>query len=174
MISNTTTSGNGSSVAVSTIVSVVCTSSYQHLQGLANKPGATATERKQLITEALHKLRNQFIKLLVLVKWANNVDNNLKKCWDILDFVEKQDSYFRETADNLYYVHGRLQTAKYISTTQCLLTLFLLELLFMTFQHLLMCLPLAIIKGFHRLLLYVCHLSWLTTNVELYPSKPTE
>jgi hypothetical protein len=23
-------------------------------------------------------------------------------------------------------------------------------------------------------LLYVCHLSWLTTNVELYPSKPTE
>ena len=29
----------------------------------------------------------------------------------ILDFVEKQDAYLRDTADTLYYVHARLQNA---------------------------------------------------------------
>eukprot|EP01117_Protostelium_nocturnum_P015642 TRINITY_DN6081_c0_g1_i1.p1 TRINITY_DN6081_c0_g1~~TRINITY_DN6081_c0_g1_i1.p1 ORF type:complete len:600 (+),score=109.97 TRINITY_DN6081_c0_g1_i1:122-1921(+) len=90
-------------------------------------------ERKGRLIKFLSESRTRTIKLIVAVKWAlnnnGNEDNNhsnhfskgnhesngnfiIKRSWEILELIEKQDSYFKETADALYYVHENLQNAK--------------------------------------------------------------
>ncbi len=70
------------SVSLSWLLRILSNSSYLGLQQLSGTlQTKTSSERKSALTDYLQKTRNHFIKLLVLVKWANTVDNNLKKCW---------------------------------------------------------------------------------------------
>eukprot|EP01102_Stenamoeba_stenopodia_P004929 TRINITY_DN15431_c0_g1_i1.p1 TRINITY_DN15431_c0_g1~~TRINITY_DN15431_c0_g1_i1.p1 ORF type:complete len:354 (+),score=48.35 TRINITY_DN15431_c0_g1_i1:96-1064(+) len=59
--------------------------------------------RKIALLEYLEQTRNQFIRLLVLLKWTKAPSIN--KFWDLIYFLNRQDAILRETADRLWGIH---------------------------------------------------------------------
>ena len=62
-------------------------------------------DRKLALLDYAKKARNDFIRLLVLVQWSKKP--SVSRCWEILSFLQRQDSCFRDAADELYAVSTR-------------------------------------------------------------------
>eukprot|EP00029_Vermamoeba_vermiformis_P007089 TRINITY_DN2963_c0_g1_i1.p1 TRINITY_DN2963_c0_g1~~TRINITY_DN2963_c0_g1_i1.p1 ORF type:complete len:1244 (+),score=324.46 TRINITY_DN2963_c0_g1_i1:85-3816(+) len=98
---------------LSIIIHQLIEKSYEELRnlsdGFSHKPDG---EKKMALIKYFKKTRIQFIRLLVLVKWAGQMPT-IQKCWDLLTFLEQQATNFREAADQLFFLeHETLRDAK--------------------------------------------------------------
>lgn len=77
--------------------------------------GKEDMQRKMDIIGFVRRTRRSFIRLIALVKWAQQV-NKTSTCSDIVDFMDSQSAVFTDTADRLYSLahiflgHARLPT----------------------------------------------------------------
>ncbi|KAK9768170.1 mediator complex subunit [Basidiobolus ranarum] len=94
------------------IIERLVNQAYADLQNLTEVlPGMPTIERKRAILEYSLNTRQQFIKLLVLVKWAVNADK-VQQCQNIIGFLQKQNEAFSRTVDALYGIYTTMSQAR--------------------------------------------------------------
>ncbi|KAG9485631.1 hypothetical protein GDO78_008622 [Eleutherodactylus coqui] len=99
---------------LSTLIDFLLQRTYQEINVLADLlPRKTDMERKIEIVQFASRTRQLFVRLLALVKWANNA-GKVEKCAIISSFLDQQTILFVDTADRLAslardaLVHARL------------------------------------------------------------------
>ncbi|XP_073472425.1 mediator of RNA polymerase II transcription subunit 14 isoform X2 [Aquarana catesbeiana] len=99
---------------LSTLIDYLLQRTYQEINVLADLlPRKTDMERKIEIVQFASRTRQLFVRLLALVKWANNA-GKVEKCAMISSFLDQQTILFVDTADRLAslardaLVHARL------------------------------------------------------------------
>ncbi|MEE6469605.1 hypothetical protein FKM82_008693 [Ascaphus truei] len=99
---------------LSTLIDFLLQRTYQEINVLADLlPRKTDMERKIEIVQFASRTRQLFVRLLALVKWANNA-GKVEKCAMISSFLDQQTILFVDTADRLAslardaLVHARL------------------------------------------------------------------
>ncbi|OCT91688.1 hypothetical protein XELAEV_18014747mg [Xenopus laevis] len=99
---------------LSTLIEFLLQRTYQELNVLADLlPRKSDMERKIEIVQFASRTRQLFVRLLALVKWANNA-GKVEKCAMISNFLDQQTILFVDTADRLAslardaLVHARL------------------------------------------------------------------
>ncbi|KAF4797813.1 mediator of RNA polymerase II transcription subunit 14-like protein [Turdus rufiventris] len=99
---------------LSTLIEFLLHRTYAELTVLADLlPRKTDMERKIEIVQFASRTRQLFVRLLALVKWANNA-GKVEKCAMISSFLDQQAILFVDTADRLAslardaLVHARL------------------------------------------------------------------
>ncbi|XP_075052510.1 mediator of RNA polymerase II transcription subunit 14 isoform X2 [Mixophyes fleayi] len=99
---------------LSTLIDFLLQRTYQEINVLADLlPRKTDMERKIEIVQFASRTRQLFVRLLALVKWANNA-GKVEKCALISSFLDQQTILFVDTADRLAslardaLVHARL------------------------------------------------------------------
>ncbi|KAG8450511.1 hypothetical protein GDO86_002968 [Hymenochirus boettgeri] len=99
---------------LSTLIDFLLQRTYQEINVLADLlPRKTDMERKIEIVQFASRTRQLFVRLLALVKWANNA-GKVEKCAMISNFLDQQTILFVDTADRLAslardaLVHARL------------------------------------------------------------------
>ncbi|KAM9319514.1 mediator of RNA polymerase II transcription subunit 14 [Gastrophryne carolinensis] len=99
---------------LSTLIDFLLQRTYQEITVLADLlPRKTDMERKIEIVQFASRTRQLFVRLLALVKWANNA-GKVEKCAMISSFLDQQTILFVDTADRLAslardaLVHARL------------------------------------------------------------------
>ena len=91
----------GGTIPLSTLIDFVVQRTYHELQVLSELlPRKTDMERKIEIVQFCSRTRQLFIRLLALVKWANNC-GKVDKCAQITGFLDQQSMLFIHTADRL-------------------------------------------------------------------------
>ncbi|UYV70182.1 MED14 [Cordylochernes scorpioides] len=102
------------SIPLPRLIDFLLQKTYTDLTLLAELlPRKTDMERKIEIANFSHRIRQQYIRLLALIKWAASA-NKVEKCSQITAFLDKQSMLFVETADMLAMmardtlVHARL------------------------------------------------------------------
>ncbi|ORX86392.1 MED14-domain-containing protein [Basidiobolus meristosporus CBS 931.73] len=94
------------------IIERLVNQAYADLQNLTEVlPGMPIVERKRAILEYSLNTRQQFVKLLVLVKWAVNADK-VQQCQNIIGFLQKQNEAFARTVDALYGIYTTMSQAR--------------------------------------------------------------
>ncbi|KAL7319662.1 mediator complex subunit, variant 5 [Mucor circinelloides] len=68
-------------------------------------------EKKRQILTYTTFVRKQFLKLLVLVKWAENA-NDIQMCQNIMAFLANQNQIFTSTVDFLHKIYTELPAAR--------------------------------------------------------------
>ncbi|XP_069492639.1 mediator of RNA polymerase II transcription subunit 14 isoform X2 [Ambystoma mexicanum] len=107
--------GSGSTgYRMSTLIDFLLQRTYQEITVLSDLlPRKTDMERKIEIVQFASRTRQLFVRLLALVKWANNA-GKVEKCAMISSFLDQQAILFVDTADRLAslardaLVHARL------------------------------------------------------------------
>ncbi|KAL1914764.1 uncharacterized protein VTP21DRAFT_8022 [Calcarisporiella thermophila] len=85
---------------------------YADLQNLTDVlPSMSDTERKRQILEYTMDTRRQFIKLLVLTKWASNA-KNVKLCNNIIGFLRQQENEFIGARFSLQWCYDQLAESR--------------------------------------------------------------
>ncbi|XP_078514416.1 mediator of RNA polymerase II transcription subunit 14 isoform X2 [Lissotriton helveticus] len=99
---------------MSTLIDFLLQRTYQEITVLSDLlPRKTDMERKIEIVQFASRTRQLFVRLLALVKWANNA-GKVEKCAMISSFLDQQAILFVDTADRLAslardaLVHARL------------------------------------------------------------------
>ncbi|XP_021118224.1 mediator of RNA polymerase II transcription subunit 14 isoform X4 [Heterocephalus glaber] len=99
---------------LSTLIEFLLHRAYSELMVLTDLlPRKSDVERKIEIVQFASRTRQLFVRLLALVKWANNADK-VEKCAMISSFLDQQAILFVDTADRLAslardaLVHARL------------------------------------------------------------------
>ncbi|XP_068125958.1 mediator of RNA polymerase II transcription subunit 14 isoform X2 [Hyperolius riggenbachi] len=99
---------------LTTLIDFLLQRTYQEINVLADLlPRKTDMERKIEIVQFASRTRQLFVRLLALVKWANNA-GKVEKCAMISSFLDQQTILFVDTADRLAslardaLVHARL------------------------------------------------------------------
>ena len=91
----------GGTIQLSVLIDFVVQRTYHELQVLSELlPRKTDMERKMEIVQFCSRTRQLFIRLLALVKWANNC-GKVDKCAQITGFLDQQSMLFIHTADRL-------------------------------------------------------------------------
>ncbi|KAM3579891.1 mediator complex subunit [Umbelopsis sp. WA50703] len=85
---------------------------YADLHELADTlPSMSEVEKKRLILYYATNARKQFVKVLVLLKWASNAQN-IQTCQNIMAFLSNQNKVFQDTVDYLHKIHTELPAAR--------------------------------------------------------------
>ncbi|KAL0095351.1 mediator complex subunit MED14-domain-containing protein [Phycomyces blakesleeanus] len=74
-------------------------------------PSMSDVERKRQILNFATFARKQFLKLSVLVKWAENA-NDIQMCQNIMAHLANQNKIFQDTSDYLHKIHVELPAAR--------------------------------------------------------------
>ncbi|KAF1797445.1 mediator complex subunit MED14-domain-containing protein [Mucor lusitanicus] len=74
-------------------------------------PSMSEVEKKRQILTYTTFVRKQFLKLLVLVKWAENA-NDIQMCQNIMAFLANQNQIFTSTVDFLHKIYTELPAAR--------------------------------------------------------------
>ncbi|GAN01025.1 mediator of RNA polymerase II transcription subunit 14-like [Mucor ambiguus] len=74
-------------------------------------PSMSEVEKKRQILTYTTFVRKQFLKLLVLVKWAENA-NDMQMCQNIMAFLANQNQIFTSTVDFLHKIYTELPAAR--------------------------------------------------------------
>ena len=91
----------GGTIQLSVLIDFIVQRTYHELQVLSELlPRKTDMERKIEIVQFCSRTRQLFIRLLSLVKWANNC-GKVDKCAQITGFLDQQSMLFIHTADRL-------------------------------------------------------------------------
>lgn len=99
-------------VPVKDVLGRMVQQAYAELLNLTETlPNADDLNRKTLILAYSTRLRQQFIKLLVLVRWSRGADD-MQKIQDVLAYLNQQDSCFSMTADALVGIHNEMKAAR--------------------------------------------------------------
>ncbi|KAG2180765.1 hypothetical protein INT44_003772 [Umbelopsis vinacea] len=86
--------------------------SYADLHELAETlPAMSEVDKKRSILYYTTNARKQFVKLLVLLKWASNAQN-IQTCQNIMAFLSNQNKVFQDTVDYLHKIHTELPAAR--------------------------------------------------------------
>ncbi|KAJ3066738.1 Mediator of RNA polymerase II transcription subunit 14, partial [Quaeritorhiza haematococci] len=67
-------------------------------------------DRKKNILNYSVFTRQQFIKLLVMVRWAKKA-KDFQQCTNIHAFIDHQDFCFAKAADDLFRIHQEMRAA---------------------------------------------------------------
>ncbi|KAI9359223.1 mediator complex subunit MED14-domain-containing protein [Zopfochytrium polystomum] len=99
-------------VPVREVIGRMIQQSYAELQTMVETlPNTDDMERKATILKYSTRTRQQFIKLLVLVRWSKNAES-IQKLQDIIAFLDHQDNCFRDAADFLAIIHEETKRAR--------------------------------------------------------------
>jgi len=91
----------GGTIQLSVLIDFIVQRTYHELQVLSELlPRKTDMERKIEIVQFCSRTRQLFVRLLALVKWANNC-GKVDKCAQITGFLDQQAMLFVHTADRL-------------------------------------------------------------------------
>ncbi|XP_070537690.1 mediator of RNA polymerase II transcription subunit 14-like isoform X2 [Ptychodera flava] len=93
--------GASNTVSLSMLIEFLLQKTYHEITVLAELlPRKTDMERKIEIVQFASRTRQQFVRLLALVKWANSAAK-VDKCGTISNFLDQQAMLFVDTADQL-------------------------------------------------------------------------
>ncbi|XP_055463917.1 mediator of RNA polymerase II transcription subunit 14-like [Psammomys obesus] len=102
---------------LSALVEFLLHRAYSELMVLTDLlPRKSDVERKIELVQFASRTRQLFVRLLALVKWANDAAGKVEKCAMISGFLDQQAILFVDTADRLAFlardalVHARLPT----------------------------------------------------------------
>lgn len=99
-------------VKLSDVLHVLCVTAYNSLISLANSLHEKGdVDRKVALVEYLEKMRVEFVKVLVAVKWSQQLEQ-LQKREEQKQKIELDREQYRESADLLYTIHHTLHSAK--------------------------------------------------------------
>ncbi|KYQ92350.1 putative mediator complex subunit 14 [Tieghemostelium lacteum] len=103
---------NNNNVSLSLVIHRLVENSYNNLLSLTEKlPNHNDQDRKKAIIDYLDSTREKFLRLLVLMKWSDHV-STLTKANQIMHLLNQEDSYFRDTADELIMTKFNLINAR--------------------------------------------------------------
>ncbi|KAG0184516.1 mediator complex subunit [Apophysomyces sp. BC1034] len=101
-----------SMVSLRNLVGKMIYKSHADLMTLTDTlPSMSDVERKRQILNYATFARKQFLKLLVLVKWAENA-KDIQMCQNIMAFLANQNKIFQDTVDYLHKIHIELPAAR--------------------------------------------------------------
>ncbi|CAO3599157.1 unnamed protein product [Absidia cylindrospora] len=101
-----------SMVPLRTLVGKMINKAHADLMTLTDTlPSMSDVERKRQILNYTTFTRTQFLKLMVLVKWAENADD-VQMCQNIMAFLANQNKTFQDTVDYLHKIHVELPAAR--------------------------------------------------------------
>ncbi|KAJ1969677.1 mediator complex subunit [Dispira parvispora] len=69
------------------------------------------TDGRPLLVQYIHHTRKQFLKLLVALRWWKNAPQ-LQKCYDIIQYLQRQNDQFNQTVNALHGVATGMMHAK--------------------------------------------------------------
>ncbi|KAI8372823.1 mediator complex subunit MED14-domain-containing protein [Radiomyces spectabilis] len=99
-------------VSLRALVGKMVQKAYAELMTLTDTlPSMPDIERKRQILQYATFVRKQFLKLYVLVKWADNADD-VQMCQNIMAFLANQNLIFQNTVDYLHKIHAELPAAR--------------------------------------------------------------
>lgn len=99
-------------VLVSTLLHRVIDSTYSALVGIAENLGDKSdAEKKRMLYNFFESSRQQFVRVLVLARWARGV-TSVTRAQEIAAMINVQDRFLTETADKLFNTSQRLQNAR--------------------------------------------------------------
>ncbi|KAI8368341.1 mediator complex subunit MED14-domain-containing protein [Choanephora cucurbitarum] len=101
-----------SMVPLRTLIAKLVHKSYADLLTLTDTlPSMSDVEKKRRILTYSISVRKQFLKLLVLIKWAENAED-IQMCQNIMAFLANQNKIFQDTVDYLHNIHSKLPAAR--------------------------------------------------------------
>ncbi|KAI8985388.1 mediator complex subunit MED14-domain-containing protein [Pilobolus umbonatus] len=101
-----------SMVPLKTLIGKMIYKSHADLMTLTDTlPSMSDVEKKRQILNYATFVRKQFLKLLVLVKWAKNA-RDIQMCQNIMAFLANQNQIFQITTDYLHKIHVELPAAR--------------------------------------------------------------
>ncbi|EFA74870.1 putative mediator complex subunit 14 [Heterostelium album PN500] len=99
-------------IKLSTVIHRLVQDSYNNLIGLTEiSPSLKDVDKKRTLLDYFDQTRERFLRLLVILKWSSHIDT-LTKANDIIQLLEKEDSFFREAADMLILTKENLINAR--------------------------------------------------------------
>ncbi|SAM07877.1 hypothetical protein [Absidia glauca] len=94
-----------SMVPLRTLVGKMIHKAHADLMTLTDTlPSMSDVERKRQILNYTTFTRKQFLKLTVLMKWAENADD-IQMCQNVMSFLANQNRTFQDTVDWLHRIH---------------------------------------------------------------------
>ncbi|EFA82785.1 hypothetical protein PPL_04480 [Heterostelium album PN500] len=88
-------------VRLSTVIHRLVEQSYNRLIELSvNLVNQSDLDKKKQLSDYFEETRERFVRLLVIIKWSKHL-NTLNKANEIMELLNQQDIYLRDTADLL-------------------------------------------------------------------------
>ncbi|EDV28899.1 uncharacterized protein TRIADDRAFT_52232 [Trichoplax adhaerens] len=95
-------------IKLSTLMDFIIQKAYHDLNVLTEiLPRKGDVERKIAIYRYSASMRQQFVRLLAIVKWATKAEK-IEKCFQLCDFLEQEGKIFVDTADELYRIANEM------------------------------------------------------------------